>query len=291
MIRKSIFAAAAISLAVSAVAQEPKDPPSSGNSVTPGTQGVVGDNFGYTFSDSSGATCSFDFVDISGSGTEIVPAGTDDGASAAIPIPTDFDFYGTQVTELVMASNGYLSTDNTDTGPDLSNDCPLPATPSTGGGARIYPMHDDLVATGGGFYEYFATCPRPSDQFPIIGLGCHVFQWDGATHFGDAAAFTFQAILYDDSYEIVFQHLAGNPEEGSGSTTGIQNAAADDGLTYACDTAATVVADTAQCFVHPNPAAQGIGGTPVPTMSRYGIVALVLVLMALGGIVLVRRTG
>ncbi len=286
MIRKSIFAAAAISLAVSAVAQEPKDPPSSGNSVQPGTQGVIGDNFGYTFSDSSGAACQFNFVDITGSGAPTFSG--DDVASAPIPIPTDFDFYGTQVTELVMASNGYLSTDNTDTGPDLSNDCPLPATPSTGGGARIYPIHDDLISDG--LYEYFANCPRPSDQFPVSGLGCHVFQWNNVNHFGGGGPWSFQAILYDDSYEIVFQHLAGDPEEGSGSTTGIQNAAADDGLTYACNTAGTVVADTAQCFVHPAPSAQGVG-VPVPTMSRYGIVALVLVLVALGGIVLVRRTG
>ncbi|NKI34966.1 hypothetical protein HFP89_07290 [Wenzhouxiangella sp. XN79A] len=290
MIRKGLIVAAVAAAATVAWAQEAKEPPPSGNSVGP-DRGVISDNFGYTFTDSASGDCAFDFIDIASTGASVVAPGVDDGASAPVPIPTDFDFYGTQVTDLVMASNGYLSTDPTDTGPDLSNDCPLPAAPSSGGGARIYPLNDDLVATGGGFYEYFASCPRASDQFPLNGLGCHVFQWEGATHFGGGGPFTFQVVLYDESYEIVFQHLGGNSEEGSGSTTGIQNAAADDGLTYACDTAATIVADSAQCFIHPAPSAVGIGEQAIPTMSRTGLIAMVLVLMALGGIVLVRRAG
>jgi len=291
MIYKGLFIAAVTAAATVAWAQEPKDAPSSGNSVEPQPRGVISDNFGYTFTDSAAGNCALDFIDISGTGAEIVAAGVDDGASAPISIGTDFDFYGTAVTQLVMASNGYLSTDPTDTGPDLSNDCPLPAVPSSGSGARIYPLNDDLIASGGGFYEYFASCPRSSDQFPFNDLGCHVFQWEGATHFGGGGPFTFQVVLYDESYEIVVQHLSGNPETGSGSTTGIQNAAGDDGLTYACDSAASIPENSAQCFIHPAPAAVGIGEQAVPTMSRGGLILMVMVLMALGGIVLVRRAG
>src|SRR6056297_1549425 len=199
MIYKGLFIAAVTAAATVAWAQEPKDAPSSGNSVEPQPRGVISDNFGYTFTDSAAGNCALDFIDISGTGAEIVAAGVDDGASAPISIGTDFDFYGTAVTQLVMASNGYLSTDPTDTGPDLSNDCPLPAVPSSGSGARIYPLNDDLIASGGGFYEYFASCPRSSDQFPFNDLGCHVFQWEGATHFGGGGPFTFQVVLYDES--------------------------------------------------------------------------------------------
>lgn len=38
-----------------------------------------------------------------------------------------------------------------------------------------------------------------------------------------------------------------------GSTTGIQNESATDGLTYACNVAASVPAATAVCFYHPTP--------------------------------------
>lgn len=224
-------------------AQEPKDQPSSDESVAP-LQGGGGDAFGYTVSD-----CGYDFVDISSTGTLVVSG---DDAGQPVTLAEAFDFYGASVTDMALTTNGYLSTDPTDDGPDLSNDCPLPATPSTGGGARIYPLHDDLV--GDGYYEYFATCPRPSTEFPGADLGCHVFQWVDMTHFGGTDTWTFQALLYDRSWEIVFQHGAGNPEAGSASTTGIQNAAADIGLTYACNTASSVPDESAQCIVHPEPA-------------------------------------
>lgn len=240
---------AAIGLLVSAplVAQESKNQPDSGRT-NPVTRGVS-DAFGYTVSDSSGTACAYDFIDIAATGTQII-SGDDEGAPLTLAAP--FDFYGQVVTQMAMTTNGYLSTDPSDDGPDLSNDCPLPAAPSTGGGARIYPLHDDVVGTG--FYEFFATCPRPSDQFPSAGFGCHVFQWDPVRHFGDTQNWTFQAVLYDISWEIVFQHGAGNPELGSGSTTGLQNAAADDGLTYACNSANSIPDNSAQCFVHPMPA-------------------------------------
>lgn len=224
-------------------AQEPKDQPSSGESVA-ALQGGGSDAFGYTVSD-----CGYDFVDISTTGTLIVSG---DDAGDSVTLAEAFDFYGTSVTDMALTTNGYLSTDSTDSGGDLSNDCPLPEVPSSGGGARIYPLQDDLV--GDGYYEYFASCPRPSTEFPGADLGCHVFQWVDMTHFGGSDTWTFQALLYDQSWEIVFQHGPGNPETGSESTTGIQNAAADIGLTYACDTAGSVPDESAQCIAHPQPA-------------------------------------
>lgn len=294
MIRGISIAAAAALLSTAVWAQEPKETPAAGggpvaglgNGVAPGVQ-TRGTTFGYTVSDSAGGACAFDFIDISGTGASIVTG--DDAESAPVPIPTDFDFYGAQLGSVVMATNGFLSTDTGSAG-DLSNDCPLPATPSTGTGARIYAVHDDLITTDG-YYEYFATCPRASDQFPFNGLGCHIFQWSGVTHFGGGGPWDFQVILYDESYEIVVQSGAGNPETGSGSTTGLQNAAATDGLTYACDVASSIPDNSSQCFVHPAPAAVGIGATAVPTMNHYGLIATILALMALGGVVLVRRAG
>jgi len=243
---KSILLMALIS--ASTMAAEPKEDI---NTVTPpgfsGAGGTIGpDAFGYTATD----TCSTQFVDVTATGLNVI-SGDDDGAPTTLGAA--FNFYGTMYTDLALTTNGYITTDLTDDGPDLSNDCPLPVTPSTGGGARIYPMHDDLVTNGGVYYEYFPVCPRPSDNFPTQNIGCHVVQWDDVVHFGSAEAFSFEAILYDLSWEIVFVHDSNNPEIGSGSTTGIQNDGATVGLTYACDTAGSIPASSAQCFSHPNP--------------------------------------
>jgi hypothetical protein len=267
--RLLVVAGVAMLALVPAFAQESKQEtaPSAGFDFVRG----VGDAFGYSINDSSGPLCNYDFIDISATGTSV--ASGDDSASAPLNLAAPFNLYGTDYTQLVMTTNGALSTDLSDTGGDLSNDCPLPATPSTSGGARIYPMHDDIVTTDG-FFQYFTSCPRPSDQFPSLDLGCNVFQWSGVTHFGGGGPWEFQAILYEGSFEIVFQHGVGNPEAGSGSTTGIQNDGATDGSTYACDTAASVADNTAQCFAHPAPIVSAAPPVSVPTGNRWGILMM-----------------
>jgi hypothetical protein len=199
------------------------------------------DTFGYRSTDSTEALApTFDFIDISA--TAPIMFDGDDTSSGAITLGNPFRFYGQLYTELVMASNGYISTDTTDAGPDLSNDCPLPTTPSTGGGGRIYPLHDDLdleAGIGTGYYEYFDVCPRPNDL--SCDMGCSIFMWDDVAHFpgGSSAEFDFEAILYDNGH-IVFQYGSGNTEMGSGSTTGIMDETFSFGLTHACDTAASI---------------------------------------------------
>ncbi|GAB4185553.1 MAG: hypothetical protein Tsb002_09400 [Wenzhouxiangellaceae bacterium] len=230
---------------ITASAQEAKDlgqPPSAG--VAPATTEGASDAFGYTVS-----SCNASFFDISATGTNILSG--DDVASAAQALTGNFNLYGVDLTQLFMMSNGFLATTGDGAG-DLSNDCPLPSVPSTGTGARIYPLHDDLI-TGSGYFEYFATCPVTSPDFPAQNLGCHIFQWSDVTHFGDATVWEFQAVLFDDSYEIIFIHGAGNPETGSGSTTGLQNAAASIGLTFACNNAGSIPDLSAQCISHPGP--------------------------------------
>jgi hypothetical protein len=277
-------------LSCAAIAQEVKQaddvPEILGGGPTP-TGGP--DAFGYVFADSSTAECTNDFIDITATGTNVV-SGDDTGAPVNLPGPS-LDFYGETVTDIAMTTNGYMSTDPTDTGPDLSNDCPLPATPSTGGGGRYYPLQDDLI-TADGLFEYFPICPR--DSGAVDGEGCYVFQWNGAEHFGGDETFSFQAVLYDTSYAIVYQFGAGNPEEGAGSTTGIQNLAADDGLTYACDEPTPVTAgDGSVCFYHPD-FPFGVEQLPpppaVPTMSTWGMIAMALALLVLGSLIMRRRT-
>jgi hypothetical protein len=272
------------------LAQEPPkgQDNTAGNGFSRGGGSGGPDNFGYTYNDSSTGMCSNQFIDISGTGTSVVSG---DDVGAPVTLAGSFDFYGNTVNELAVTSNGYLSTDNTDTGPDLSNDCPLPASPSTGGGARIYPLHDDLVASNGVFYEFFPVCPRPSDNFPGSSLGCHVFHWDEVAHFGDPTPFDIEVIIYELSYEIVMVHDDRNPELGNGSTTGIQNDGATDGLTYACNTASSIPASSAQCFVHPNPDSSltAVPALPVPMNNKIMLVVLSLLLAMMAFAVIRRR--
>lgn len=289
----------AFMLAAALVAQpgEVKDPnPPIGDVGGSSSQATGGpDTFGYTFADNGEANCAFQFVDIGASGTFLFDG--DDTSSGPVALTDPFDFYGTSLTSIVMASNGYMSTDPTDTGPDLSNDCPLPVTPSTGGGARMYPLHDDLLletGVGGGVVEYFATCPRPNDRCPIES--CTVFQWDDVQHFGGAGeSWDTEVILYHLTNDIVFQTGAGNPETGSGSTTGIQDSPPPTtGLTYACNTVDSIPDNSGVCFIHPNPAppeCNPVIPSPVevPTANNFGLLALFLGLAIAAFFVLRRR--
>lgn len=278
-----------------ASAQEVKDPrPASDTDIGQYRGALAGffgpDDFGYSGADETTTQCQFDWIDISATGTFVVDG--DDTASGSINLGgSGFHYYGDQYTELNMSANGYITTDLADTGPDLSNDCPLPVTPSTGGGARIYPLHDDLVlspGTGRGLYQYFASCPRPGGWG--ADEGCHVFQWDQANHFGGGELFDLQAVLYETSGSLVFQHGPGNPELGSGSTTGIQNADATIGLTYACDAADSIQPESAQCIYHPDFAfGAGSAAEPqaVPTRAIWSVLVLTLLVLLVG----VRRYG
>ena len=279
---KRLFILALAGAASVALAQEikaPNDIPPVRGDVPPATGGP--DTFGYVYADSTTAQCAFDFIDITDSGASVVSG---DDTSAAVNLPgSSLDFYGETVTDIAISTNGYLSTDPTDSGGDLSNDCPLPAVPSTGAGGRYYPVQDDLI-TADGLFEYFPTCPRSSGA--VADEGCYVFQWNGTEHFGGGGeTFSFQALLYDTSFAIVYQFGAGNPEEGAGSTTGIQNAAFDDGLTYACDVPTPVTAgDGGVCFYHPDfpfTGGEQPESTPIPTLSTWGLLALVLTMMVL----------
>jgi hypothetical protein len=222
-----------------------------GNVPTGGSHLTGGpDGFGYYYMDQAEALLDYSWVDISGTGSNIVSG---DEGSATANLTDPFTFYGVSVTSLNMSTNGYLSTSTTDPGTDDTNDCPLPATPDLGGGARMYPLHDDLV-TGAGYVEYFADCPR-DNTLGIDGGGatedCTVFQWDDTNHFGSTATFTFdfETVLYHDSGVVVHQ-IADDNLTGALSTTGIQQdqSIAANGIEYACNTAGSIPASTAVAF-------------------------------------------
>lgn len=269
-------------------AAEVKDP----NPPAPGQIGTVAratggpDTFGYTFADGAEPGVTFDWIDITGTGTAL--GGGDDDAYP-VTLGADFNFYGVTISSLAMATNGFLNTDPADGGGDLSNDCPLPSTPSTGGGARIYPLHDDLTATEM-YYEYFAVCPRQNERC-AMAENCSIFLWDGMNHWGGTSDWQMEVVIYHQTNDVVAQIGAGNAELGSGSTTGLQNEAADDGLTYACDTDSSIPDDTVVQFYHPNDITAYCQPAPaeqVPTINTTGI-ALFVTLLVIAAFVAIRQ--
>ncbi len=269
------------------VGHEVKDPnPAIGNE-GPMPRATGGpDAFGYVWHDQNEADVSYSWIEISATGSSL-GSGDDSTYSQTLDFP--FDFYGTTYSRLDAITNGFLST-ATDSGVDLTNDCPLPASPSTGTGARVYAVHDDLVVDGSIYYQYFSTCPRADNTGATPG--CMVFQWHDARHYGDSSLFDFEVVLYDGSFEIAVQTAAGNPEAGSGSTTGIQDENAAVGLSYACDTAGSVPDNTAVAFFIPGQGQPTPTPTPVeaiPTMNSWGMLVFLMGIFGVAVLVLRRR--
>ncbi|HEV7731327.1 MAG TPA: hypothetical protein VGR62_04155 [Candidatus Binatia bacterium] len=191
-------------------------------------------------------------VDIAGTGTRVTfvltdfsSMNADDGTAFDLPLTSlnggaGFPFYGSPRDTVHMTSNGFLGFTFLNVIATQLNQCLLPnvADPSDG----IAVLWDDLVsanppdATRGGFHQAFSTCPYAQG-----GTGeCVVFEWYRSRHFGSALdqAFTFQAVLYDSGNVLMIYR--DNPEQGSGSTTGIETIGGYTGLTHACDMAASI---------------------------------------------------
>lgn len=187
------------------------------------------DGFGYTWKDTAEpGGPAFQFIEPGVFAQTVLENNTAAVATITLAQPWG-GIYGAPVSQLRVSRNGFLSDDPADPGSDETNDASLPTSPSAGGGNRIYVLHDNLelnTTTGRVKYEYFAESPHP-----LHDCGVHVITWVDMQHTpASVDRFSFQVLLFDN-LDILMQFPEGNPEEGSGSTTGIQNAAATQGLT------------------------------------------------------------
>jgi hypothetical protein len=211
------------------------------------------DGYGY-----SGQTATYEWLEISTTGTAIVGL-TDDNFIGPLPIGFTFTFYGVGYTNFYASSNGHISFGAGSTA--LTNQCPLPNSGTPDNVVAL--LWDDLNfnTSGSAYYQYFATCP--------VGAGqCTVVEYSGVAHYGGAAgsAGTWEVILFDNG-NVRVQYLDPGVEFGSGSTEGIEGAnfAAGYGLTYVCDTAASLTAGLAIDYLFPS----GIFLTPA-TAAKQG---------------------
>lgn len=205
------------------------------------------------------AQCRYTAIDISASGTPVSftastggIAALDDGGSASLPLQGNFSLYGTQLSQVVMSTNGYLAPAG-DNGGDYDADCPLPRAPNrptNANGLRLYAFHQDLVIASAQT-QRFSSCPRPPESG--INLGCTVFQWNGVGLFAGGAQptgnFRIQAFLYAGTNQIAYQYSGANLPTQASPTIAIQASAARNALTYRCGSSAVSVAtNQAVCF-------------------------------------------
>jgi hypothetical protein len=189
--------------------------------------------------------------------------GADDAAAVDLPLTSlnggaGFPFYGTVRTLAHMTTNGFLGFTKTSAISSVGGQCPLPDTTTPDDGIAV--LWNDLVvanppdATRGGFMQSFTTCPYAQG-----GAGaCVVFEWYRARNFGSGLdqAFSFQAVLYDNG-NVLLIYGDGNPDAGASSTTGLDGPGGFLGLSQACDTAASIPANSAILVTAPGDARSG----------------------------------
>jgi len=227
---------------------------------------VSPDAYGYRMVDQSDSDCSYDFVDLRGTGTPLSltasgadPAQDDGGALLALAAP--FQFYGQAVAQIVVSANGYLAISDSlavEDGGDFSNDATLPAIPGNlhAAPSRLMPYHDELSGhdSGGTIYsEFFGNCPRPSES--LGAEPCTVIHWSDWGLAGVSDPFELQALLYHDSWQVVYQ-VAPQAATLVGGTIGIQDARARSALQYG-GVSVSLTAPTAVCIFEPRFPAEG----------------------------------
>jgi len=169
-------------------------------------------SFGYT-----GGAIAFAYDDIASSGAA---AGVgDDGISAAINIGFGFDFFGTTLSALRIAANGFLVMDpgQTSTGCCSGQSLPDPVAPN----GVIAGYWEDL---GAGNVRYATLGNMPNRRF--------VVDWSSVAHFGGGPAVSFQIVLFEGSGDVEIRHLSA-PSDGGEHAVGIERADGFDGLSLA----------------------------------------------------------
>lgn len=184
------------------------------------------DAFGYTWAEDGEASCSYDFIDISETGTGLDLF--DDSVSPAIPLDFLFFFYGQPQTEVYVSSNGFIGFD-----PLPSSGCCQGAfLPTIDGLENIIALFwEDLTpsgapypgATAGIYYETVGNAPNRT----------FIVQYEEVPHFFDGPLVTAQIQLQESTGEVrlVYQD-APFQIDGAFTSIGIENSDATDGLTY-----------------------------------------------------------
>jgi hypothetical protein len=207
----------------------------------------------------------YNWVEISATAPASLTLG-DDATAGPFSIGFDFPFYGTDYNQFYVSSNGFISFDALSSA-YYANQCPLPNTSAPNN--LIALMWDDLNPSATAdplYYQSFSTCPYGGQG------ACLIVEYSGYHHYGGAVAGTFQAILFDYG-SILIQFKDAGDEQGSGSTTGIENADGTQGISYVCNET-KLDSNLAVCFAAPGASADCMS-PDVPWLSETPITGTV----------------
>ncbi|HIE57188.1 MAG TPA: hypothetical protein EYP88_03005, partial [Anaerolineales bacterium] len=181
------------------------------------------DPYGYTFTDSDEAGGpAFDWIEISGTGLDL--GQSDDDYYWPIDLPFTFNFYGTDITQLAVGSNGTVYFEDAYMG---FVNAPIPGSNNYGVNAFIAGYWDDLNPSAGGAVYY--------ETVNYKGVDLAVVEWYQVPHYGTSDPVTYEVILFPNG-SILLQYLDPSTEAGSGATVGIQGDTST-GLQYSYNTA------------------------------------------------------
>ena len=201
---------------------EPKGSNMASGTGPPTIQGIGGpDAFGYSWKDSDepdGPT--FDYIDISSTGTAITNLGDDD-YKGPFNIGLNFNFYGQNYSEFYIASNGYIGFGPTDGYDEYSNiGIPNSELPNN----IICWLWDDFDPSSGGTV-YYETISNKL-----------IVQFENYPEYDSSNYINAEVILYQDG-KIKLQYDNFTPEfDKQGCTIGIENINGSDGLEVALNT-------------------------------------------------------
>ncbi|MFZ5433230.1 MAG: hypothetical protein ACOZB3_05580, partial [Calditrichota bacterium] len=166
------------------------------------------------------ATTGYEWIDISTTGTALVPG--DDSNQGPFQLGFTFTFYDQPYSTIRVCTNGFMSF--TSTSSTLTNTAiPNAAQPN----AAIYPFWDDMItATGAGEIKWFAD--TTNGRFIVSWLGVpHYYSPRNSNH-----PYTFQAVIYENgSIRFNYQTVQTDTIPGDTScTVGIENATGTEAL-------------------------------------------------------------
>ncbi|WP_177418136.1 IPT/TIG domain-containing protein [endosymbiont of Lamellibrachia barhami] len=161
------------------------------------------------------------FVDISTTGTRVLPQLVDEDAKGAVPIGFDIEYFGRPFNSVTITSNGYLTF-----GIDIEpGNTPLPST--AGPDSLIAVFWDDLDPSLNPSADiYYETQGAAPDRRFIVTWKAIPLKADPASRL------TFQVILFESSNEVQLQYhslengsgVTGNGRvSGSSASIGIEN--------------------------------------------------------------------
>ncbi|MCB9475027.1 MAG: hypothetical protein H6678_14600 [Candidatus Delongbacteria bacterium] len=154
------------------------------------------DALGYTWVNSNDPStpATYDWVEISGIGTNLGIVGDDVSASQALSF--SFPFYTAAYNSVSVNSNGLMDFATTSTA--YSNVAvPSASLPN----AAIFPLWDDLTtSTTGAIYYY-----------DDVANSRAIFEWSAVPSLSGDGTYTFQVLLYaDGSFTVQYQSIVGN---------------------------------------------------------------------------------